>query len=210
MRRISGISFGITLLSVFVAGKLTTFGKWKELTYHLPNDTHPISYDITVHSRIDLLDFNFSGVIKIGVVVDNSTREIVLHSKNLDISKIHLERNINGTSVPVGVEKFIHDKVRDFLKITSSESAFSVGEQLNLTISYNGTLGDDVGFYKTYYVNESGNKTWFAVTYFPPIDARLAFPCYDEPRYKTPFKIQIIHGKGFKALSNMPIEEEKE
>jgi alanyl aminopeptidase len=39
---------------------------------------------------------------------------------------------------------------------------------------------------------------WYAFTTFTPIDARRAFPCFDEPRFKTPwqFSIRIKRNKG--------------
>lgn len=48
---------------------------------------------------------------------------------------------------------------------------------------------------------------WFAVTQFEPTYARRAFPCYDEPLYKTKFKISVKKAKQKHpiVLSNMPI-----
>lgn len=44
---------------------------------------------------------------------------------------------------------------------------------------------------------------------FQPINARQAFPCYDEVRYRTPFDIEIFHHQSYNAISNMDIEREE-
>lgn len=43
---------------------------------------------------------------------------------------------------------------------------------------------------------------WYAFTTFTPIDARRAFPCFDEPRFKTPWEISIHIKRRDKAFSN--------
>lgn len=45
--------------------------------------------------------------------------------------------------------------------------------------------------------------SWLAATKLNPMNARHAFPCYDEPAIKAKFTIQITHGKRFNAISNM-------
>jgi len=45
---------------------------------------------------------------------------------------------------------------------------------------------------------------WYAFTVFTPIDARRAFPCFDEPRFKTVWNMSIRVKRGDKAFSNGP------
>ncbi len=45
---------------------------------------------------------------------------------------------------------------------------------------------------------------WYAYTTFTPIEARKAFPCFDEPRFKTPWDITIRVPPGNLAFSNAP------
>ena len=46
-----------------------------------------------------------------------------------------------------------------------------------------------------------------ATTQFEATDARAAFPCFDEPEFKSQFIVTLVHEKGYKALSNMPVEK---
>ncbi|XP_018360017.1 PREDICTED: aminopeptidase N-like [Trachymyrmex cornetzi] len=45
---------------------------------------------------------------------------------------------------------------------------------------------------------------WLNAVHFQPIRGRRLFPCWDEPAFKTTFKISIKHHKEYMALSNMP------
>src|SRR5205823_14651605 len=52
-----------------------------------------------------------------------------------------------------------------------------------------------------YRVAEGGR--WYAFTQFEPTDARRAFPCFDEPGYKTPFTVAISVPPDVVAVANM-------
>ena len=47
-------------------------------------------------------------------------------------------------------------------------------------------------------------------TQFEATDARRMFPCWDEPVFRARFQLTAVVPKNFMAVSNMPIEEEKE
>jgi aminopeptidase N len=47
-------------------------------------------------------------------------------------------------------------------------------------------------------------NAWYAYTFFEPIDARRAFPCFDEPSFKIPWRLAIRVPRGQIALANAP------
>ena len=82
----------------------------------------------------------------------------------------------------------------------------------SLTMIFSGSLTDGItGFYKSVYKNEKGENIPIATSKFQPTDARKAFPCFDEPSFKSTFTVTLIRPtEGYLALSNMPVEQETE
>lgn len=74
-----------------------------------------------------------------------------------------------------------------------------------IKMTFKGILnGDMAGFYKSSYTNADGEKLTMASTQFEALDARRAFPCWDEPAVKATFKVALVVDKHLTALSNMP------
>lgn len=53
------------------------------------------------------------------------------------------------------------------------------------------------------------NDDRYLFTQFEPIDARSAFPCFDEPSYKVPWQVTLHVPAAQTAVSNTPVESER-
>lgn len=130
-----------------------------DVNYRLPNLTHPISYDLSVFTRVDQSNFDFNGYVKIDVGVDYTTRGIVLHAGHLNITNVRVSR-YSGT-MPIGIRllPYTHNNDTQFLSIQTDGSMFIPGDRLLVEISYAATLRtDNSGFYRTSYVDDKGSR----------------------------------------------------
>src|SRR5436305_622751 len=82
---------------------------------------------------------------------------------------------------------------------------FSIGGGEKLHIVYRGALNpkSSAGLFKV----KEGND-WYICSQFEAIDARRAFPCFDEPSFKVPWELTLHVKKEHLALGNMPIVSE--
>ena len=61
----------------------------------------------------------------------------------------------------------------------------------SIVITFEGEHDDSMaGFYRSSYTKD-GEKKHMLVTQFESIDARRAFPCWDEPAFKAVFKVTV-------------------
>lgn len=73
-----------------------------------------------------------------------------------------------------------------------------------LCIKYSGLLNEKLkGFYRSVYNLPSGEQKYAAVTQFEAIDARRAFPCWDEPSCKATFDVRMVAEEHKTVISNM-------
>lgn len=167
----------------------------------LPRDVEPTSYNICLSP--DLQNFTFTGEEGISVEIKNPVSRITLHSVGLGITNVQLLPDDQEDLEP---EKISFDEKKETV-------TFDFGRPLKkgmatLMIDFTGELNDKLhGFYRTSYT-VGGVKKFGAATQFEAIDARRAFPCFDEPDRKANFEIQLIVPKDMTALSNMPVEQE--
>ena len=118
---------------------------------------------------------------------------IWLHAAALTATEVRVEaggQDIPARAVPAG---------KDFLGIALDHPAGPGAATVR--IAYNGKVSKEssVGFF----VNQENGEPYI-FSQFEPITARRAFPCFDEPRFKTPWRLTLRIPKGNRAFANTP------
>ena len=160
----------------------------------LPKGVTPLAY------RLDFEVFpdrdTFGAHARITVRFDTAIDGFFLHGRGLDVESIALRsgsETIAATyrqATPDGVAR-----VRLARTIEPQTAELDVRYRARFSRLLDGL----------FHVQSGGE--WYAFTQFEPIDARGAFPCFDEPRFKTPFRLSIVAPKGLTVAGNSPIAE---
>ncbi|MDH5402290.1 MAG: M1 family metallopeptidase, partial [Candidatus Heimdallarchaeota archaeon] len=164
------------------------------------NTIYPIHYDLFLD--INIADFTFQGKNVMTVVMKNKTSKVTIDSFKLEIYKCKI--NINGTWKEIQYEL---DMEKQKLHLNFIEE---LDGEYQIKIKYKGEINKSmIGFYRSEF-KHNGEEKFAAVTQFQENYARMAFPCFDEPKYKAAFDISYRIEKQYFAISNMPIIEEIE
>ena len=157
----------------------------------LPDAAAPSAY------RLDLTVLpdqpRFSGHAEIDVALKQGASKLYMHGRDLKVSSATARvggRTVKATWTqvdPTGVVRL------DFAQPLPAGPA-------TLAFDYDAPFGDSPS--GMYHIKVADR--WYAWTQFESIDARAAFPSFDEPGFKTPFAISITTTPGFKAVSNAP------
>src|SRR5580704_13837537 len=158
-------------------------------------DIQPTSYkaDLTLDPGKD----TYSGSISIGMQVNKPVETIWLNQEKLSIKSAVL------TSRGVEHRAHIVPGGDDFVGI-AFDAPLPAGLAA-LAIQYTGVVisKNSSGIF---HQRESGN--WYLFSQFEATDARAAFPCFDEPSYKTPWQLTLHVPASDAAISNTQVASE--
>ena len=156
----------------------------------LPLEVQPVAYqlELTIVPELE----SFSGKTTIDLDITGSRDHFYLHGKNIDASSVEIS---NGASI----FKAEYEQI-DASGIVRISTPQALQGKVRLVIEYSAPFNQSLeGLYK---VSESGND--YAFTQFEAISARLAFPGFDEPGFKTPFTTTLTVPENQVAISNTP------
>ena len=158
----------------------------------LPEGVRPVHYVLEL--KIDPNQPRFSGDVQIELELQAPAQVIWLHGRGLNVRTVELV-------LPDGERRAAQYKQHspDGVAAVTVAAPLPAG-RMTLHMGYDAPFDEQLaGAYRV-----AVNKQQYVFTQFQAIDARRAFPCFDEPRFKTPFALSISHPAGVVAVANSP------
>ncbi|HXX32606.1 MAG TPA: M1 family metallopeptidase [Myxococcaceae bacterium] len=155
----------------------------------LPTTVRPVRESLAL--RIVPSEPTFSGTATLDLELDAGTDHFWLHAQGLIID----QTEFLTAGKPVAVKT--SNAGEDLLLV---QLAVAVGpSQARIVLRYHGTVDAERarGIYR---VDEG--KTPYVYTFFEAVDARRAFPCFDEPSFKIPWTVSLTVPTGDVAFGN--------
>lgn len=137
---------------------------------------------------------SYSGIVEIELDFSELTQIFYLHGKDLEVTNVRMTANSMPKGQPAEYKQ-VHNS--GIAKITLNEA---IKGKATLKIDYQTKYSQSLD--AIYQVKESGISYLFSQ--FEAISARMAFPSFDEPRFKTPFDITVTSGKKNSVVTNTP------
>lgn len=159
--------------------------------FRLPHTARPTHYGLDLMILPDQPTFQGSAVINVELAT--RTNVVWLNAKDLSIRHVDVTA-ANRTRVA---------RWRVTGEFLAVDLPAPVGPgPLKIAIQYTGLLPDtsNVGAYR-----KQSRGDWYVYTSFTPIDARRAFPCFDEPAYKAPWEVVMHVKRDQVAVANAPM-----
>ncbi|HSH92204.1 MAG TPA: M1 family aminopeptidase [Ramlibacter sp.] len=158
----------------------------------LGDDVRPLAYELAVTLVPDAPGFN--GQVDIDVDLRRPLDFFWMNGRGLEIQGAQLVtakgKVLQAETVPGGVH---------FIGLRLSGKAPAGRARLSITYTGKYTANETRGVFVQ---QERGD--WYAFTQFEPLNARRAFPCFDEPRWKTPWTLTLNVRREHVAVANAP------
>ena len=173
--------------------------------YRLNPQIIPNQYYLTL--QVNTTSNVFNGSVQIEVTAATDVEYFIVHSADiLDVTSGRVY-SVNQKQ-ELEVKQMFHYSPLQFLVLRLSERSSSGTYRLTFEFNSNLLLGGLSGLYKsTYELN--GETRGLAATQFQATSARKAFPCFDEPSFRSHFDITLIHDNHNNlTITNMPISNQ--
>ncbi|KAL3286619.1 hypothetical protein HHI36_001118 [Cryptolaemus montrouzieri] len=163
--------------------------------FRLQHNVIPKHYNVKLRPILE--EDYFSGEITIVAEVKYSIRNITLNCKNLQIIFLALDNCMSSVSYEIMEQE-------ELLNIFYTDQQYiDPGEHL-IYANFTGKLrSDGNGFFKTNF-DPTERKLLSVASMFSASNARMVFPCFDDPAYRARFTVRLIKpNETYTALSNM-------
>jgi tricorn protease interacting factor F2/3 len=170
----------------------------KKEEVRLDSSIVPSNYKITIEPSKDMN--SYTGSVQIKAKVTKPTKNIILHSKDLELSTC---------TICIGNQCLLPKlKENKELETITLENQKNIEGEIEIHINFKGKLTNDLsGMYKSKYEHK-GKEEYILTTQCEAPYARKIFPCFDEPDKKATFNLAVKIEKNLEAVANMPILKE--
>ncbi len=160
-------------------------------TLRLPATVRPVAGALEL--RVDPASPRFSGTARYRVAVGEPSPVVWMHAEGLEVESASVAgRPARAVTAPGGFLGLVLD------------GPVPAGE-VEVVVAFSGSVDRERS--RGLYAVEDGGA-WYAYTFFEPIDARRAFPCFDEPSAKIPWTVTLVVPAADVALANAPVARE--
>lgn len=162
----------------------------------LPKGVVPKEY--TVDIILDAEKNKFYGNVLIKAEVIEKTKNVALHAEEMTILEFNVKKigKSDGEALPGSIAH------KENILCFTLETELDKNEHVQVSVKYEAEVSKDMaGFYIS--EDRSGEEIKYIYsTQFEATSARKAFPCWDEPEYKSVFNISITAPERMTVLSN--------
>jgi len=166
------------------------------IAQRLPGGAVPDHYSLTF--TIQFATNSFEGDETIDLRITKPASSVTLNALEIDFHQVTITSGGRTQTAKISL-----DNKREMATFTVDQ-ALPEGPA-GIHITYTGHLNDKLrGLYLSSYNNRK-----YAVSQMQATDARVAFPCFDEPAYKATYDITAIVDRGDIAISNNEVISDK-
>jgi aminopeptidase N/puromycin-sensitive aminopeptidase len=161
----------------------------------LPDTVRPEHYTIALEP--DLKSATYTGKESIDVLLKQPSATITLNAIEITFKTVKVTSGGKEQTATVALD---NDKQQATLTVPEKLPA----GKATIAIEFTGMLNNEL---RGFYLSKTARRN-YAVTQFEALDARRAFPCFDEPALKATFDVTLVVDSGDTAISNSPIRSD--
>ncbi|HEY1897434.1 MAG TPA: M1 family metallopeptidase [Terracidiphilus sp.] len=181
-----------TSLTRAAVATLALAGVFAAHAQRLPETVRPEHYAIALTP--ELKSATFRGTESIDVVLKEPSAAITLNAIEITFKSVKVTSGGREQTATVALD---NDKQQATLTVPDKLPA----GKATIAIEFSGILNNEL---RGFYLSKTARRN-YAVTQFEALDARRAFPCFDEPALKATFDVTLVVDSGDTAISNTPI-----
>ncbi len=161
----------------------------------LPDTVRPEHYSIALAP--DLKSATYTGKESIDVILREPSATITLNAIEITFKSVKVTSGGKEQTATVALD---NDKQQATLTVPDKLPA----GKATIAVEFTGMLNNEL---RGFYLSKTARRN-YAVTQFEALDARRAFPCFDEPALKATFDVTLVIDSGDTAISNSPINSD--